>query len=101
MTDQELSTLLDQVNATTNGIAAIQISDATVLATVKSELDTLIASAGQSGGISDATAAKLTALATAVSGVQTNATSNSTLLTAIAAEGSPVVPPPPTPPTNP
>jgi hypothetical protein len=98
VTDQEVSTLLDQVNATTNGIADVQKADSTVLGTVKTELEALLATAGQPGGISDATAAKLQQMATAITGVKTNADSNSALLNQIAAEGQPVVPPPPPPP---
>lgn len=101
VTDAQVSALLDQVNATTNGIAAIQTADSTTLGTVKTELDALLATQGQPGGISDATAAKLTAMVNSVGQVQTNAQSNSDLLKAIAAEGAPVVPPPPPPPAPP
>lgn len=100
VTDDQVSTLLDQVNTTTNAIALNQTQDATTLGQVKSELDTLIA-AGQAGGISDATAAKLTTLSNAITQMQTNATANSATLKAIAAEGAPVVPAPPAPPPVP
>jgi ABC-type transporter Mla subunit MlaD len=99
VTDQQVSDLLDQVNATTNGIAAIQTADSTTLGTVKTELEALLANPTVNG-ISDATAAKLQTLATAIGGVKTNSDNNATLLNAIAAEGAPVVPPPPPPPAG-
>ena len=103
MTDAQASALLDQVNTTTNGIAAIVASDATVLGTVKTELEALLATQGQPSGISDATAAKLQTALTNLGTVQTNATSNATLLNAIAAEGAntTTIPAPPPPPANP
>lgn len=101
VTDAQVSTLLDQLNTTTNAIATAQTADAVTLGNVKTELEALIA-AGSSAGLSDATSAKLTLLATAVGAVQTNATNNSTILNAIAAEGQPVIPaPPPVPPAPP
>lgn len=100
VTDIEVSTLLDTLNTTTNAIAASQTTDATTLASVKSELETLLANPAQNG-LSDATSAKLQLLATAVGVVQSNATANSTVLTGIAAEGKPVVPVAPTPPAAP
>lgn len=101
MTDQEVNDLLDQVNTTTNAIAVRQTADSTTLGTVKTELEALLATQGQPGGISDATAQKLQAMKTAVEGLKTNADTNSDVLTAIAAEGQPVVPQPPPPPANP
>lgn len=98
VTDKEVSDLLDQVNTTTNGIAQRQTADSTTLGTVKTELEALLASQGQPGGISDATAQKLQAMATTIGQLKTNADTNSTVLEAIAAEGQPVVPPPPPPP---
>jgi len=100
MTDQQVSDVLDQVNATTNGIAARQTADSTTLGTVKTELEALLETQGQPGGISDATAAKLQSMATTIGQLKVNADANSTVLEAIAAEGQPIVPPPPPPPAG-
>lgn len=97
MTDQETSDLLDQVNTTTNGIAAQQAQDAGTLTEVKTELEALLNAPPAQSGLSPATSAKLQTLAAAIGTIQTNATVNSGVLTGIAAEGKPVVPPPPPP----
>jgi hypothetical protein len=98
MTDQEVSDLLDQVNTTTNGIAARQTADSTTLGTVKTELEALLAAPPSVSGLSAETSAKLQAMATTIGTLKSNADANSTVLEAIAAEGQPVVPPPPPPP---
>lgn len=95
MTDLEVSDLLDKVNATTNAIAQNQTIDSSTLGAVKTELETLLNAPKSTTGLSDATSAKLQLLATAIGSVQTNATNNSALLTQIAIEGTPVVPPAP------
>lgn len=94
VTDQEVSDLLDQVNKTTNGIAANQAADAKVIQTVKTELEALIAQGSQLG-LSQATSDKLTAMAASLTPVLQNSSINNDLLNKIAAEGAPVVPPPP------
>jgi hypothetical protein len=101
VTDAEVSSVLDQVNTTTNAIAAIQKTDADTLGKVKTELETLLQQPTTVSGLSDATSAKLQLLVTAIGTVQTNSTANASTLNAIAAEGSAVIPPPPPAPAPP
>lgn len=98
MSDDEVSALLDQVNATTNGIAAIVTADSTTLGNVKTELEALLAQPTTVSGLSDVTSAKLQSFVATLGNLKTNAGANSDLLAAIAAEGKPVIPPPPPPP---
>ena len=96
LTDQELKDLLDGIDATTNQTAENLTVIGTAAGTIKTELETFIANAGNTT-LSDAQVSQLQNIKTRAEAISTAAGDQVAVLQGIAKEGEPVVTPPPTP----
>lgn len=114
LTDAEVKAVLDKVDVTTTkigtnltAVAAAQAAEASTVQTISDEIDTLVKNQAASG-ISDATAAQLTAIADRLQTSSDNSDAITAainaqvpVLTAIAEKGAATVPDPPPPPAVP
>lgn len=99
MTEQELTTLLTNIDTTTNAIAANVDTIAKVDAQISTEIDTLLKSVQPGTPLTDAQIAQLQGFSAKLQATSDASTAQVAVLQGIAAKAAPVVPPPPPPPT--
>lgn len=101
MTQQELDTLLQKIDSTTNAIASNVSTIATVDKQISDEIDAFLKQAPAGTVLTDAQAAQLQSLADRLQSSSDASAAQVQVLKDIAAKGQPNVPPPPPPPPTP